>query len=133
MLHGDHGVVNAEVHQSHRPRTELPVGDVCERHDLGLVMAVIGHYTSVEAIDHAALAFEHLRIQTFALAQHTGDVVRAVMRSGLFQNRRGDGGGLWPHSAADVNQAGQKLCHVSWFLEGLHPVLAPSYRFALFQ
>jgi len=81
-------------------------------------MPAVGDYASVKPIDNASLAFEHLHIQTLALAQHTGEVVGFVKSPGCFQNLGGDGGGLWPHRTADVNQSGKHKHQSVGFLQG---------------
>jgi hypothetical protein len=86
--------------------------------ELGMLMTVVDDYASVKPIDNASLAFEHLYIQALALAQHTREVVGFVKSPRCFQNLGGDGGGLWPHCTADVNQSGKHKHQSVGFLQG---------------
>ena len=104
MLHGYHGVVNAEVHQRHGPVFELPRFNLTKVDDLGLAMPVVSNDASVKIVDNAALTLEYLHIQTFALTQHASEVVRLVIGPCCFQNLGGDGGGLRTDRSADIDQ-----------------------------
>jgi len=119
VFHGHHGVVHAEVDQGHGPLFELPCLDFPKIDDLCMCMPVVGDYASVKIIDNASLPFEHLYIQALALAQHPREVMGFVKRPGCFQNLGGDGGGLWPHRTADVNQSGKHRNQSVGFLQSI--------------
>jgi len=96
-------------------------------------MPAVGDYASVKPIDNAPLAFKHLHIQALALAQHTGEVVRFVIASRCFQNLGGDGGGLWPHCTADVNQSGKHRNQSVGFLQGFAQGLNQTVNLVFFD
>lgn len=100
----NHRVIFRQDHMRHGPVSVATLGNFLQHQHFHILMATVLDDAVVKAVDHTALTFKHLQVQTLALAQGTCDAAFAVGVQSAGQDRVRHRGGLWADSTAHIKK-----------------------------